>query len=179
MFSGCLCWTCIQWLECGWGWPSQGIPIVCITSNYWIFNECNNKKSLGHASWKVICSDCDGSWPTFCSICVRGLPCLWKGYLRKLHLDCNMSWTYGVSIYWNPWQRKLWVEHLFLGICQSCCCTCAFHGVLRREPPLALQGGSDGPTSDCSKFFCISTCSTESICWGHASVWNLPLNIDG
>ncbi|CAK9174582.1 unnamed protein product [Ilex paraguariensis] len=33
MFSRCLCWICIQWLDCRWSWSPKGIPIVCFTND--------------------------------------------------------------------------------------------------------------------------------------------------
>ena len=42
----------------------------------------------------------------FSSIC--------EGYLWKLYSNCNMSWTYGGSVYWNPCQRNCWLVKTLL-----------------------------------------------------------------
>lgn len=39
MSRRCLCWISVQWLDCWWGWPSKGIPIVCFTYDNWGLNE--------------------------------------------------------------------------------------------------------------------------------------------
>ncbi|XP_054785413.1 probable plastidic glucose transporter 3 isoform X3 [Prosopis cineraria] len=99
------CGVSLQWVDCGWCWTQEGFPVICFSYDHWGINECNNKKPVGYASREVICWHWDGTWPSCCSsLCNRGFTSNYKGYFWELNSDCNMSWNYGCSIYWIPFQ---------------------------------------------------------------------------
>ena len=68
--------------------------------------QCNNRKSVRHASWKVSCWDWNGYWPTRCySLCNRGMR------TDSLSLSLSLSLTLLVDITYSHYQCLI-VLHL-------------------------------------------------------------------